>query len=104
MSNEDWAFDLMNAVPNHRSILLADPSIDEDLWQRSNVSGVTIGCQFRQQPSSEQPGFFRQTATLVVGEAKPPIAKLFAKDSIFLLQIIDRVLLPLIHPSGNGNQ
>ena len=62
------------------------------------------GCQFRQHPSSEPPGFGRQTATLVVGEAKPPIAELFAKDSIFLLQILDRVLLRLIHPSGNGYQ
>jgi hypothetical protein len=55
-------------------------------------------------PSSEPPGFGRQTATLVVGEAKPQIAKLFAKDSIFLLQILDRVLLRLIHPSDNGYQ
>jgi hypothetical protein len=30
----DWAFDLMNAVPNHRRILLAAPSIDEDLWRK----------------------------------------------------------------------
>jgi hypothetical protein len=32
----DWgcAFDLMNAVPNRRRILLAAPSIDEDLWRK----------------------------------------------------------------------
>jgi hypothetical protein len=32
----EWgsAFDLMNAVPNHRRILLAAPSIDEDLWRK----------------------------------------------------------------------
>ena len=61
-------------------------------------------CQFRQHPSSKPLGFGRETATLVVGEAKPVAAELSAKDSIFRLSILDRVLLRLIHPSGNGNQ
>ena len=47
------------------------------------------GCQFRQDLSCEQPGFAGQTATLIVGEAKPPVAELSTQDSIFLVQILE---------------
>ena len=62
------------------------------------------GGHFCQQPSSQRPGSDGQTAALIVGEAKPPRAELTAKDSVFLPQILNGVLLPLIHPSGNGQE
>jgi len=54
--------------------------------------------------SSEQSSFGCQATTLVVGEAKMPTADLRAKDPVFLAQILDGVLLALIHPPGDRNQ
>jgi hypothetical protein len=62
------------------------------------------GRHFRQHPSAQQPSFGCQAAALVVCEADPPAAQLGTKDSVFLAQILDRVLLLLIHPSSNSNQ
>ncbi len=59
-------------------------------------------CYFRQHFSSESPGFGGQAATLVVGQAKPPAAELSPQDSVLLPQILDGMLLLLIHPSGNS--
>ena len=60
------------------------------------------GCHFFQQFSPNQPGFDRQTAALIVGEAKATATELSPKEAVFFPQILDCVLLPLIHPSGNG--
>jgi hypothetical protein len=65
---------------------------------------VTNSCYFRQHLSAEQPGFGGQTASLVVRETKPPGAELGTKDSVFLAQILNRVLLRLMDPPGNSNQ
>jgi hypothetical protein len=62
------------------------------------------GGHFCQHPSSQQPGSDGQTAALVVGEAKPSAAELSTKDSVFLPQMLDGVLLLLIHPSGNSQE
>ena len=78
------------------SYLLAVPS--QQGFRRDNR------CQFLKRFPSDEPGFGRHAATLVVGEAKPPAAELGAKDSIFLAQVRDRMSLLLIHPSSNGDQ
>jgi hypothetical protein len=62
------------------------------------------GCHFGQHLCSEQPGLYCQTAALIIGEAKPSAAKLSTKDSVFLPQILDCVLLLLIHPAGNREE
>src|ERR1017187_2946994 len=46
----------------------------------------------------------RQTAALIVSEAEPPATELGAKDPVFLPQILDRVLLLLVHPAGNRKE
>jgi hypothetical protein len=46
------------------------------------------GCHFRQQFSPQQPGFDRQTAALIVGEAKAPATELGPKNAIFPAQNI----------------
>jgi hypothetical protein len=61
-------------------------------------------CHFREQFSPRQPGFDREAAALIVREAKAPATKLNPNDAIFLPQILDCVLLLLIHPSGNGKE
>lgn len=66
---------------------------EQCLWRHDS-------CHFRQHLSSQQPGFDCQTAALIVGEAKPSTAELRTKDSVLLPQILDGVLLLLIHPSG----
>jgi hypothetical protein len=66
----------------------------QSLWRHD-------GRHFRQHFSSEQPGFYCQTPAPIVSKAKPSAAKLSTKDSVFLAQILDGVLLLLIHPTGN---
>src|ERR1019366_4599376 len=100
---DDQLFDLFpcrrptGATPRTTVIFIGDqfPVPGEQcLWRPD-------GCHFRQHLSSEQPGLDCQTAALVVSEAKPPAAELNTKDSVFLAQILDRVLLLLIHPACN---
>jgi hypothetical protein len=62
------------------------------------------GCHFGQHLSSEQPGLYCQSAALIVDEAKSSAAKLSTKDSVFLPQILDCVLLRLIHPASNREE
>jgi hypothetical protein len=37
-------------------------------------------------------------------QPQPSAAELFSKDSIFFAQVINRVLLLLVHPAGHSNQ
>jgi hypothetical protein len=53
-----------------------------------------------QQLSSESFRLGCQAATLPIGEPKPPVSDLGTEDSILFPQVIDRVLLLLIDPSG----
>jgi len=62
------------------------------------------GGHFRQHLPPEQPGFYCQTVALIVGETKLSAAKLSTKDSVFLPQIFDCVLLLLIHPAGDREE
>jgi hypothetical protein len=44
------------------------------------------------------------TGAGTIGEAEPPVAELSAQDPILFAQILDGVLLLLIHPASNGNE
>jgi hypothetical protein len=59
---------------------------------------------FSQSASSESFGLGCEPATLIVGKSKPAPAELFPKYSVFLPQVVDRLLLLLVHPSGNRNE
>jgi hypothetical protein len=65
--------------------------------------GRDNGCHFREHLSSEQTGFGCQVAALVVSKAKPA-AQLSTKDPVLFTQILDRVLLLLIHLSSDRNE
>jgi hypothetical protein len=45
-----------------------------------------------------------QPAPLIVIQPEPSAAELFSKDPIFFAQIIDGILLLLIHPAGQGDE
>jgi hypothetical protein len=45
-----------------------------------------------------------QPAPLIVIQPQPSAAELFSKDPIFFAQIIDGILLLLIHPAGHGDE
>ena len=45
-----------------------------------------------------------QPALLIVIQPEPSAAELFSKDPIFFAQIIDGILLLLIHPAGHGDE
>ena len=49
-------------------------------------------------------GSRREPATLVVRETKSATAELLAQHAILLAQIVDCLLLLLIHPARDGNQ
>ena len=54
--------------------------------------------------SAEPFGSRREPATLVVRETKSATAELLAQHPILLAQIVDCLLLLLIHPAREGNQ
>ena len=58
----------------------------------------------RQRASAEPFGSRREPATLVVRETKSATAELLAQHAILLAQIVDCLLLLLIHPARDGNQ
>jgi len=45
-----------------------------------------------------------QPAPLRIIEPQPSATELFSKDSIFFAQVIDGILLLLIHPAGHGDE
>jgi len=61
-------------------------------------------CDLRQRASAETFGSHRKPATLVVRETKSATAELLAQHPILLAQIVDCLLLLLIHPARDGNQ
>jgi hypothetical protein len=61
-------------------------------------------CDLRQRASAEPFGSRREPATLVVRETKSATAGLLAQRPILLAQIVDCLLLLLIHPARDGNQ
>jgi hypothetical protein len=60
-------------------------------------------CDLRQSASSEPlcPGC--EPATLTVRESKSAATELLAQYPVLLTQVVDRLLLLLVHPAGNGN-
>src|SRR5215469_1627263 len=41
---------------------------------------------------------------MIVIQAQPSAAELFSKDSIFFAQVIDSILLLLVHPAGHSDE
>ena len=58
----------------------------------------------RQRASVETFGSHRKPSTLVVRETKSATAELLEQHPILLAQIVDCLLLLLIHPARDGNQ
>ena len=56
--------------------------------------------QLRHCASSQPLRFQSQPTTLVIGETESAASELFAQDPVLLAQIIERLLLPLIHPAA----
>ena len=44
-----------------------------------------------------------QTATLIIGKPKPTSTKLLSENSILFAQVLDGILLFLVHPPGERN-
>src|SRR6266567_2465039 len=66
--------------------------------------GSRNGGHLRQQPSSEQFCLCCQAAALVVGEAKAAVAELSPKHAVLFAQVLDSMLLMLIHPARDRYQ
>jgi hypothetical protein len=46
----------------------------------------------------------RATSALLIVQAHPLTAELFAKEAIFFLELFNDILLLLVHPTRQGNQ
>ncbi len=57
----------------------------------------------RQNPTSEPLRFGGKPASLVVCKSESTITHLLPQSAIFLNEVLDHVLLPLIQPARNGN-
>ncbi len=61
-----------------------------------------------QQPTSEELPLGRETAALVIGESYASttelLVELLAQDTVLLDQLRDDILLPTIHPPGEGQE
>ena len=68
-----------------------------DTFRRNEVGNVI------QYSTADKFGFRRQTATLIIGKPKPTSAELLSEDSILFAQVLDGMLLLLVHPPGDRN-
>ena len=66
--------------------------------------GRDNGCQLRKHLVPSSRALVCEAATLVIRKSKPAVAELSTEDSVLLAQVLDRALLPLIHPSGDGHE
>jgi hypothetical protein len=57
----------------------------------------------RQNFTSDTLSLRGKPSSLVVGKPEPTITDLLAENAIFLNEVLDHVLLPLIQPARNGN-
>ena len=57
----------------------------------------------RENLTSEPFGFDGKPTSLVVRKTEPTITELFPQNAIFLYEVLDHVLLPLVQPARNGN-
>lgn len=53
---------------------------------------------------AERLRFGGEAATLIVCEAKAARPEVFTQDAVFLHEVVDRMLLVLIHPAGYRNK
>ena len=67
-------------------------------------TGCHDGGNFGQYSPSQQLGPYREATPLVVIEAQSPCTELCVQNPILLAQIIDDLLLLVIHPAGDGEQ
>jgi hypothetical protein len=59
-----------------------------DMFQNCPAELLRLGCE---------------AAALAIRESHPPIPDLFSKDTIFLDEIFDDLLLMLVHPASDGD-
>src|SRR6516225_3901863 len=69
-----------------------------------SVSGVTIPATSLRIRRHSRFALRGQAPTLIVGEAKAPVAQLLPEHAILLAQVVDCELLLLVHPSGHSDQ
>ena len=55
-----------------------------------------------QQLAPDRLALGRQAALLLIGQQKSLAANVLTQDSVLLLEILDDLLLPAVHPSRNG--
>ncbi len=60
--------------------------------------------QFVKDSSAQLFGLNCQAPVLVIVQARPIAAELFAKDAVLFPELINDLLLLLVHPAGQGNQ
>ena len=58
---------------------------------------------FVQYSTADKFGFRRQAATLIIVKPQAPRARLLSQDAILFAQIVDGMLLLLIHPPGDSD-
>jgi hypothetical protein len=61
-------------------------------------------CQLRQSPASKSFRSDCETAALIVRESRSASAELLAQDPVLLTQVLNRLLLLLIHPASHGDE
>jgi len=71
---------------------------------RSRVSGVTMVAIIGKHLSRQGFGPHRQATPLIVIEPQRSPPELFAENSVYLSQVVDDLLLLMIHPSSHGDQ
>jgi hypothetical protein len=57
----------------------------------------------RQNLTSDPLGFVGKPTSLVVGKSELALTDLLTHNPIFLNEVLDHVLLPLVQPARNGN-
>ena len=60
------------------------------------------GIDLKESFSADFLGLFRETPTLLIGEAEPFPTQLLPQGAVFLLQVLDGLLLVPIHPTSEG--
>jgi hypothetical protein len=60
------------------------------------------GCALSQNLAPQRFRLYSESPALVISEPQSPVANLFTENPIFFNQVIDDVVLMLIHPSGNA--
>ena len=71
--------------------------------QANSVWGVTIVATSLSNSPTKFLGLRCQSTTLLIAETHSAIAKLLSENSVFLHQILDDMLLMLVHPTAQGD-